>query len=162
MNSGYLAPEQKVHLKFDHIGVVVKSLAIGRVSLNSAIGMNEWTREFRDEINGVEIQFGRDPAGIVHELLVPLDEKSPVYAALSGKRNILNHIAYIVPELSMANDQMRQNGCLPLGPEKAAIAYGNKNIQFFLTPINTIIELIEAPNHNHRFYIGDEWRDIGN
>jgi hypothetical protein len=29
--------------------------------------------------------------------------------------------------------------------------YGGRNIQFLITPLNMIIELIEAPDHAHEF-----------
>ncbi|HEY4114374.1 MAG TPA: VOC family protein [Rhizomicrobium sp.] len=138
-------------MKFDHLGVVVKSVAKGRQSLARVLGIADWTTEFRDPVNGVLIQFGRDPAGVCYELLEPLDENSPVYPALSGGKAILNHVAYLVTDLSAGAEHMRSSGSAPTSEPKPAIAYGGKRIQFFVTPLRFVVELIEAPGHQHEF-----------
>jgi methylmalonyl-CoA/ethylmalonyl-CoA epimerase len=136
---------------FDHIGVVVKSLEKGRRSLQQTLGINEWTAALEDPINGVHVTFGRDPCGVVYELLAPLDAHSPVQGALQARKNLLNHVAYLVPNLGEAAARMRTAGCAPTADPKPAIAYGNRMIQFFVTPLNIIVELIEAPGHRHNF-----------
>ncbi len=136
---------------FDHVGLVVKSLVVGRKSLHRIYPSIVWTQPLVDPVNGVEIQFGKDQAGVVHELLVPLDNDSPVATALREKRNLLNHIAYRVPDIEIAATHMKQARCAPAAPAKPALAYGGRLIQFFITPINTIIELIEAIDHVHLF-----------
>ena len=136
---------------FDHIGVVVKTLEKGRRSLQQTLGIIEWTIELEDPVNGVHVTFGRDPCGIIYELLAPLDAGSPVQGALLGRKNLLNHIAYLVPNLSESAARMRSAGCAPTADPQPAIAYGNRMIQFFVTPLNIIVELIEAPGHQHNF-----------
>lgn len=138
-------------MTFDHLGVVVKSIAKGRQSLESILAIKDWTVEFRDPINGVVIQFGRDPAGICYELLEPLDSDSPVYPALSAGKAILNHVAYLVTDLSAGSEHMRNTGAAPTSEPKPAIAYGGKRIQFFATPLRFVVELIEAPGHRHEY-----------
>lgn len=138
-------------MEFDHLGLVVKSLANGRNTLAEVLSIRDWTDEFRDPVNGVLLQFGRDPAGVVYELLEPLDDKSPVYSALVTAKGILNHVAYRVADLSAHAGHMRRTGCAPTSDPKSAIAYGGRRIQFFITPLRLIIELIEAPNHAHLY-----------
>lgn len=136
---------------FDHVGLVVKSLEKGRSAMTGIFPDMVWTDPFDDNVNGVRIQFGRDPTGMVHELLVPLGLDSPVAAALHERRDLLNHLAYRVADLCLANAHMRSARCAATAPAKPALAYGGRLIQFFVTPINTIIELIEAPDHDHSF-----------
>ena len=136
---------------FDHSGVVVKTLEKGRRSMQQTLGISEWTAELEDPINGVHVTFGRDPCGVVYELLAPLDAQSPVQGALQSRKNLLNHVAYLVPNLREAAARMRTAGCAPTADPKPAIAYGNRMIQFFVTPLNIIVELIEAPGHCHIF-----------
>lgn len=136
---------------FDHVGIIVRSLAIGSSVYDAIFPNMRWTAPIDDPINGVRIQFGRDDANMVHELLEPLGDESPVAAALNAKRDITNHLAYRVSDLTAASQHMRAAKCIPTAMPKPAIAYGGCNIQFFLTPINSIIELIEAPNHMHHF-----------
>jgi hypothetical protein len=45
---------------FDHIGIVVRTLASGREYLSSLLGISEWTQEFYDPGIKVSVQFGRD------------------------------------------------------------------------------------------------------
>ena len=136
---------------FDHFGIVVKSLSGGRDKVTAILGIREWTTTFSDSVNGVSMQFGRDDSGICYELLEPLGDHSPVRSALSERRAILNHIAYRVADLEAAAEHMRRTGCARTGDPKPAIAYGGRRIQFFVTPLSFIVELIEAPDHRHEF-----------
>lgn len=138
-------------MQFDHLGLVVSSLDKGRESLATALAIREWTAVFHDPVNGVVLQFGRDPAGVVYEILEPLDESSPVYNALATGKGILNHVAYRVMDLSSSARLMRQAGCAPTSEPKPAVAYAGQKIQFFITPVRLIIELIEAPEFAHQF-----------
>jgi len=144
--------KQAFRVQFDHLGLVVKSLARGRSTLAEVLSIRAWTTEFRDETNGVLLQFGRDPAGVVFELLEPLDGKSPVYNALATGKGILNHVAYRVVDLAATTRRMRAAGCAPTSEPRPAVAYGGRNIQFLITPLNMIVELIEAPDHAHEFF----------
>lgn len=144
-------PAYNLKWQFDHLGLVVKSLAKGRKHLTNMLQVSDWTDEVTDPVNGVEIQFGRDPTGLVYELLSPIDENSPVSAALKGGKAILNHVAYLTEDLDSAANHLVRNGCGPTGRPTPAVAYGGARIQFFVTPLRTIIELIEAPGHAHSF-----------
>jgi methylmalonyl-CoA/ethylmalonyl-CoA epimerase len=88
--------------------------------------------------------------------LEPLGESSPVRVALSDRRALLNHVAYLVPDLADAAAKLRSQGCVPTGAPRRAIAYGGRSIQFFLTPLYFLLELIEAPDHEHAF----EWSEF--
>jgi methylmalonyl-CoA/ethylmalonyl-CoA epimerase len=138
-------------MQFDHIGVVVGSVARGRQTLREMFDIKDWTLELNDHENGVIVQFGRCGSGLIYELLQPLGDHSPVQTALNDRRAILNHVAYLVPDLAAARARLRLQGCVPTGQPKRAIAYGGKLIQFFMTPLYLLVELIEAPEHSHVF-----------
>lgn len=144
-------PPEVPEWRFDHLGVVAKSLARGRKGIETALGVSGWTEEIVDPVNGVRLQFGRDRAGVVFELLEPLDESSPVFPALASGKAILNHVAYVVPDLGSAAGLLRRGGFAPAGEPKPAIAYGGARIQFFVTPLRFIVELVEAPEHTHLY-----------
>jgi len=148
-------PLESASLKwqFDHLGLVARSLAKGRRGIGEALGISHWTEEIEDPVNGVRLQFGRDRAGVVYELLEPLDATSPVYPALASGRAILNHVAYLVPNLGGAAEILRSGGAGPTSEPKPAIAYGGARIQFFITSVRMIVELIEAPGHQHHFSV---------
>ena len=138
-------------MRFDHLGVVVRSLAKGRLALADVLHIGEWTEEFRDPANGVIAQFGRDPAGVCYELLEPLDAASPVHPALEGNKAILNHVAYLTDDLAHEAARLERAGCARTSEPRPALAYGGKRIQFFVTPLRFVVELVEAPGHAHRF-----------
>ena len=137
--------------QFDHIGVVVKTMERGRAALSRSHGIQDWTAPLTDPLNGVHILFGRDPSGVVYELLAPIDASSPVQPALVARKNLLNHIAYRVVDLAQARERMLAAGCAPTADPKPALAFGGGLIQFFVTPLNIVIELIEALHHEHRY-----------
>lgn len=136
-------------MKFDHLGLVVRTLALGRQHLERGLLVDGWTPVVEDPVNGVRLQFGRDAAGVVYELLEPFGEESPVLEALTSKKNILNHVAYLVEDLDAEAARLRAARHVPTSKPKPAIAYGGARIQFFLSPLAFIIELIEAPAHQH-------------
>lgn len=138
-------------MEFDHIGVIASSLETGRAALNAALKIPSWTEEFADPVNQIYAQFGVDSSGICYELIVPFGENSPVTKALSSGKNILSHVAYLVPDLTKAADQLRNAGAVATSDPKPAVAYGGNRIQFFITPMKIMIELIEAPAHRHRY-----------
>ena len=138
---------------FDHLAIVVKAVEKGRSTLSQALGVKEWTQVIDDPVNGVRLQFGRCPSGMVYELLEPIDHSSPVHAALTSRKALLNHIAYRVDDLDRGAERLYAAGCSPAGAPKPAVAYGGALIQFFVTPERFIVELIEAPSHAHLFEI---------
>jgi methylmalonyl-CoA/ethylmalonyl-CoA epimerase len=135
--------------KFDHLGMVVKKLDKAHAVLSETLGITNWTPPITDPVNGVHLQFGCDCSGMVYELLQPIDKSSPVFAALASGQGILNHVAYLVADLEAGAEHLLRSDSAPTGPPNAAIAYGGARIQFFVTPLNFIIELIEAPHHSH-------------
>lgn len=144
-------------MKFDHIGILADTLPQGRTTLAACFDICGWTAEFRDEVNGVFVQFGRDSSGICYEIVAPLNEHSPIMGAITARHNILNHVAYLVDDLSTEAKRLRQAKVYPVGPPRPAIAYGEKHIQFFVTPLRSILELIEAPDHRHSFHFQSDF-----
>lgn len=138
-------------MKFDHIGLVVSSLSLGRQTLSLLLGIQAWTDEFVDPVLGVSVQFGRDSSNLCYELIAPLGDASSVSNALGTGRNILNHVAYLVPDLPVAAAQLRNTGAMPTGDPLPAVAYGGSLVQFFVTPLRFIIEIIETSDHEHKY-----------
>jgi methylmalonyl-CoA/ethylmalonyl-CoA epimerase len=136
-------------MKFDHIGVTASELATGRAMLETSIGIVAWTDPFRDVVNDVLVQFGHCECGICYELVAPLSERSPVRAVLSKRINVLNHVAYLVRDLSAQGTRLLAAGWAEVAPARPAIAYGGRPIQFFVSPSRLVLELIEAPDHAH-------------
>ncbi len=141
-----------VALEFDHIGLIVGELAAGRAFLQHALGLTCWTDSIDDPGIKVRVQFGSAPGSpIVYELVAPLGEDSPVAGALRNSKSILNHMAYRTPDLRQSAAHLRGMGCFPAGDPQPAVAYSGCLIQFWVSPLRFLIELIEKPGHRHRF-----------
>jgi len=144
-------------MKFDHLGVIVSDLTIGREHFSRVYNVKEWTKEFVDEINGVYVQFFRDCSGICFELVAPINNKSPICNALTKKINILNHVAYLVDDINEEFNKSLDGEFIVLGSAQKAVAYNMKNIQFFYSEkLGYCLELIESSKYKHTFYSLDE------
>jgi methylmalonyl-CoA/ethylmalonyl-CoA epimerase len=100
-------------VQFDHLGLVSRSLADGRAALEALLLVQEWTREITDPVNRVCVQFGRDSSGVCYELIAPLGADSPIAKTLRSGKNILNHVAYLVPDLAAGRERLRAAGAVP-------------------------------------------------
>ena len=138
-------------LRFDHIGLVVSDMAEGRACLEEIFGLDRWTKVFEDPGIGVYVQFGRTEEGPCYELISPLGEASPVATALKRGINILNHVAYLTKNLDADAQRLQELGSMMAGPAKPAVAYGGARVQFLITPQRFMVELIEAPKHEHAY-----------
>lgn len=138
-------------MQFDHIGVVVATLEQGRAHLGAVLGIVQWTMEFTDPLILVHVQFGRDRHGLCYEIVAPFGEKSPVLRTLRKADRILNHTAYLVPDLASAAERLLQSGCIQATQPTQAVAYGGALVQFVMTPVGFLLELIEAPDHRHAY-----------
>jgi methylmalonyl-CoA/ethylmalonyl-CoA epimerase len=135
------------------MGLLVADMTEGREFLESTFGLDRWTQIFEDPGIGVFVQFGRTADGPCYELISPLGEASPVSTALKRGINILNHVAYLTDDLDRDADMLQQKGSMMAGPAKPAVAYGGARVQFWVTAQRLMVELIEAPGHEHAYTV---------
>jgi len=144
--------ETGLTLELDHLGLIVPDLATGRTFLATALGITQWTQVTDDRTLGVSVQFGATPGHqLTYELIAPLGEASPIANALRSGKHILNHLAYLTPDLEASGERLRSAGCHPTGDPLPALAYEGRRIQFWMSPLRFVIELIEKPGHRHNF-----------
>ncbi len=132
-------------MQFDHICLVVPDLASGEAYCREVLGLTRFSVAVEDPLQKVWVQFVHDEGGLCYELVAPATEDSPVTQVLKTRRNVINHLAYRVPCLAESAARLRDQRHLPLGPSQPAIAFGGAHVQFFLSPLGHIVELIEAP-----------------
>ncbi len=121
-------------------------LAEGRRHLTRALGITRWTAPFLDPGIGVSVQFGADPhGGPTLELIAPLGDRSPVANTLRKGTRILSHVAYTTADIEASAAHLAAEGCATTGPPHPAVAYGGQRVQFFISPLRFMIELIEVP-----------------
>lgn len=142
-----MSPGEAPVLMFDHIGIVASDTGEACRQFGATIGAVEISDRFDDVSLGVSVQFIRDRAGIVYEMISPLGEKSPVAAALATKSNFLNQIAYRTGSIADAAVELRRLGNFPLGPAKPALAFDGALVQFFFCPLGFVIELVEMRDY---------------
>jgi methylmalonyl-CoA/ethylmalonyl-CoA epimerase len=136
-------------LRFDHVGVVVGDMEAGRKFFAETMSIERWTEVFDDPGLRVSVQFGQGETGPCYELITPLGENSPVAAALRNGQRILNHVAYLTADIQAAGQRLADQGCSATGPVHPAVAYGSLHVQFWVSPLRFMVELIEAPEHEH-------------
>ncbi len=146
-------------MTFDHIGIVVHTIAQGRTLLAQTLGIAAWTAEFRDDGIGVFVQFGRDASGTCYELVAPITGSSPVSRVLAEQVNIINHVAYRVENLDAAWKHLKQQDFTRIGVPAHAVAFGGARVQFFVSEARMMIELIEAPDHVHEYLPPEDLSD---
>lgn len=137
-------------MKFDHIGVVVKDLVVGRALIGETFCIESWTSEYHDPLQDVFAQFGRCSSGLCYEIIAPASAGSPVSRTLQERQNPLHHIGYLVEDLAQEEARLAAAGFVAAGPPKYGVVF-DAPIQFFLSPVRLIVELIAAPAHQHRF-----------
>jgi methylmalonyl-CoA/ethylmalonyl-CoA epimerase len=136
-------------MQFDHVGVVVREMDAGREFFAKAFAIGRWTEVFVDRGIGVSVQFGLGASGPCYELIAPLHDGSPVSAALRSGHRILNHVAYRTADLAAQGERLASLGCTSAAPAHPAVAYGGSKVQFWVSPLRMIFEIIEAPEHRH-------------
>lgn len=128
---------------FDHIGLFVPDLETGREKLSALLPITGLSEPIADATLKVKVQFCTDANGIRYELVAPNGPGNPVSGVLERGKAVLNHVAYRVSDLKGETRRLRQEGAMPLGPARPAVAFDGCLVMFFLTPLNFIIELIE-------------------
>ena len=130
---------------FHHIGIFVESIEKGRIHLDNLQLDLTWSEVYDDSDMGVFVQFGRDASGINYEIIAPNGARNPVSGSLESRRNILNHLAYSTSHFDKeVNRLIHETGCIAISQSTPAVAFGGKRVQFFINPLNHIIELVEV------------------
>jgi len=130
-------------MEFHHLGIIVEDLKSSSIEFEESIGGTREGQEILDVKLGVNIQFIKDPSGLLYELIQPIDKDSNIFSALKTN-NHLHHIAYKVNFIEERVEEFRNKGFGPLTRLLQAKAFNNKRVIFLLSPNKYIIELVEA------------------
>ncbi len=127
-----------------HLGVAVSNLDSATSFYCNSLGLQLLSGPFDDPIQKVRVSFLGHPADqVVIELIMPLNESSPVNGFLS-KGIGAYHICYQVPNLEATLATVRGQGCLLLGQPVPAVAFEGRRIAWCCTPTKHLIEFVEA------------------
>lgn len=144
-------PSGAADLVFDHIGIVVADLERGCDKFAGLLAPLVWTARFDDPGLGVSVRFARDGSGVVYEIIAPFGADSPVSRTVRARTDALNQIAYRTKSLEASVARLRHARALPVAAPKPAIAFGGARVQFLMTPLDFLIELIEVDHVVHQF-----------
>ena len=132
-------------MTFHHIGIFTSDLDIGMAKLSSIIPIQSVSQPIEDSGLKVKIQFCTDTSGVCYELVAPFGDNNPVSGILLSGKAIINHVAYTVTDINIASKKLRKSGCIPISQARPALAFENRRVIFFMSPLRFIIELIETP-----------------
>jgi methylmalonyl-CoA/ethylmalonyl-CoA epimerase len=94
---------------------------------------------------GVSVRFAKDISGIVYELIAPCGTSSPISSALKTKSNLLNQLAYRTENIERSGRWFEETrAAVPLGNPERAKAFGYAPVQFFMSRLGFVVELIET------------------
>lgn len=134
-------------LRLHHVGIIVAELDIGARHLDLMIPGLAWSEPLSDPLQEVVVRFAAHSGHALplYEVIAPVSDTAPVRQALKQRRDVVNHLAYLCGDLAAERERLREIGCLPLGEPKPGAVYGQALVQFFYTPIGSLMELIEHP-----------------
>jgi methylmalonyl-CoA epimerase len=128
----------------DHVAIVVKDLEATVRLYTQTLGFRELYREVVAD-QGIEA-VGLRAGDSVVELLLPLDESSPIAAYRGTAETKLHHTAYRVADIQAKLDELRAKGVRLIDECPRKGAHGN--LIAFLHPKSTggvLIELCQPP-----------------
>lgn len=131
-------------MEIDHIGIVVKDLEASVRLYTQTLGFKEIYREVVSD-QGIEA-VGLRAGDSVVELLLPLDEASPIARFRGEAASKLHHTAYRVDDIVAKLQTLRANGVRLIDEVPRRGAHGNTIA--FLHPKSTggvLIELCQPP-----------------
>ena len=131
-------------MKFDHIGIVVKSIEESRTIFESDLPGFSSSRIYVDKEIDVKIQFIEYPNSNKIELIEPLSKASPIKSVLEKKNSTnIHHLAYSCKDIKKTCNSFRDKGYGFLTNFYYAEAFNGARVIFLLSPLNFIVELIE-------------------
>ena len=130
-------------MRLHHVGIIVESLATYGDACGKFLGLSADSPIHHDPIQKVRIQFWKDGAGNLLELIEPAAPDSPVWGALK-KGGGLNHLCYEVDNLDAQLRLALEQGAIPAGEVAPAVAFSGRRVAFVFVPKLNLVEFVEA------------------
>jgi methylmalonyl-CoA/ethylmalonyl-CoA epimerase len=130
-------------VKLHHIGIVVQDLEAQGAAYAGTLGAVPCSPVIHDPIQKVKVQFWKDDAGALIELIGPDSPESAAWRD-SRKGGGLNHLCYETENIDrQVEESVRQGGMLTreISP---AVAFGGRRIAFVFFLELGLIEFVET------------------
>ncbi|MFZ0961350.1 MAG: VOC family protein [Terriglobia bacterium] len=129
-------------MKLHHIGIVVENLEAWGQAYSRSLGLVQDSEIFHDPIQKVRVQFWRDEATNLLELIEPAAPDSPVSRELR-KGGGVNHLCYEVDDIErQVGDVVAEGAILAVAPVPG-VAFSGRRIAFVYFPKIGLIEFVE-------------------
>ncbi len=127
-----------------HIGYLVKKLERARKAFE-ALGYSVEQETVRDEYRKIDILFlAKD--GYRIELVSPYDPSSVVAGLLTRTGNSPYHVCYLVDDLDLEIERLRDARYVVSSEPAPAPACGGERVAFMIHPFLGMIELLQKAN----------------
>jgi methylmalonyl-CoA/ethylmalonyl-CoA epimerase len=132
----------------DHVGVAVSDLDAATVWYREHLGLDVVHREINHDQGVVEVMLRASPddVGAQLQLLAPTSPESPIARFLKRSGPGMHHIAYQVPEIGQASEELRSRGQRLLYDEARPGTLGSRIN--FIHPKDTGGVLVELVEHS--------------
>ena len=125
---------------FHHIGSLTPDLQSAEHAFHM-LGFT-FTNRFFDPIQEVNLSFGKNNLGILLELVQP-KKNSKVEKLLKRSGSGPYHICFEVDSILKQENKLKQDGFICVKKPEEAIAFENRLVSFYFSPIIGLIELLE-------------------
>jgi len=131
-----------MELKVHHIGYAVPDIAKAQAEF-AVLGWQTCSNVTDDESRQVRIVF-MERDGCQIELVAPLSEVSPINKTLSKGSGTPYHICYEVPNLEVAEAELKKARYIPFKKAAEAPAIAGRRVEFMYAKQVGVIELVES------------------
>lgn len=129
-------------MKLHHVGIVVQDLEAWGEAYASSLGLVQDAEIVHDPIQKVRVQFWRDEAANLVELIEPAAPDSPVWGELK-KGGGLNHLCYEVDDIEGRVQDAVAGGAILAVTPVPAVALSGRRIAFLYLRKVGLIEFVE-------------------
>ncbi len=130
--------------KLHHIGFLVADIASAAELYVERFGYMIESSVVEDPQQTAQVQFLRLPgANWWFELISPFGATSKLSRALTRGEG-LHHMCYEVPELTVAVENLRRRGMMPVAEPAPAAAFPGRQISWLMDRSKSLVELLES------------------
>lgn len=128
--------------QFHHIGIMTDKIAEARDFYLACGYTCCWSG--KDPLQEIQIVLLTQPGHPMMELIYPTSDHSPISKLLKSKGSGPYHTCYEVNSIDEAFHSLRKMKMVPATAKMPAIAFRNRNVQFFYSASIGLIELLES------------------
>lgn len=135
------------HVKFSHIGIVVKDISKFGEMLERLFSAAPLSKVIEDPNQEAFLRMYRSGETFI-ELISPASENSHVQKTLTKSGECLAHLCFETDDLDQTLIEARNQGALVFRAPTPAVLFGGKRVAFAMLPNRMIVEFVETDWQN--------------